>query len=90
MPPRNRHVQISNTKGFKSNERGNTSNDLGSASILDGSCLFHRGLAVSSNTLVEDAPVRDELCCKHDVRCFEMKTAGLVDDSSDLCHMRHV
>ncbi|KAL8366135.1 hypothetical protein RB595_004758 [Gaeumannomyces hyphopodioides] len=40
---------------------------------------IHYGLIASSNQLMKDAVMRDELASKHDVLCFEMEAAGLMN-----------
>ncbi|KZL72745.1 hypothetical protein CT0861_12089, partial [Colletotrichum tofieldiae] len=40
---------------------------------------IHYGLLASANRLMKDALIRDKLADEHDVLCFEMETAGLMN-----------
>jgi nucleoside phosphorylase len=40
---------------------------------------IHYGLIASSNILIRDAITRDRLSTEHDILCFEMEAAGLMD-----------
>ncbi|EJT68913.1 hypothetical protein, variant [Gaeumannomyces tritici R3-111a-1] len=40
---------------------------------------MHYGLIASSNQLMKDAVMRDELASKHGILCFEMEAAGLMN-----------
>jgi len=42
--------------------------------------VIHYGLIASANQLMKDALIRDQLACERDVLCFEMETAGLMND----------
>ncbi|GKT66051.1 LOW QUALITY PROTEIN: hypothetical protein ColTof4_03197 [Colletotrichum tofieldiae] len=50
-------------------ERGKDEDDL----------TIHYGLLASANRLMKDALIRDKLADEHDVLCFEMETAGLMN-----------
>ncbi|KAM0558099.1 hypothetical protein ACHAPJ_005266 [Fusarium lateritium] len=39
----------------------------------------HHGLIASGNQLMKDASLRDKLAAKHDILCFEMEAAGLMN-----------
>jgi nucleoside phosphorylase len=41
--------------------------------------IIHYGLIASANQLMKDARVRDKLAAEHDVLCFEMEAAGLMN-----------
>ncbi|KAL7935487.1 ankyrin repeat-containing domain protein [Trichoderma chlorosporum] len=45
----------------------------------DNDPAIHYGLIASSNTLIEDALIRDELIAKKGVLCFETEAAGLMN-----------
>ncbi|EXA34184.1 hypothetical protein FOVG_14620 [Fusarium oxysporum f. sp. pisi HDV247] len=40
---------------------------------------IHCGLIASGNQLMKDASLRDKLAAKHDILCFEMEAAGLMN-----------
>ena len=42
--------------------------------------VVHYGLIASADTLMKDAAARDLLIKKHDILCFEMEAAGLMND----------
>ncbi|KAF6228649.1 hypothetical protein HO173_011765 [Letharia columbiana] len=42
--------------------------------------VVHYGLIASADTLMKDAIARDRLIKKHDILCFEMEAAGLMND----------
>ncbi|KAJ5727000.1 ankyrin, partial [Penicillium malachiteum] len=41
--------------------------------------VIHYGLIASANNLMKDASIRDKLAAEHDVLCFEMEAAGLIN-----------
>ena len=45
-----------------------------------GQPVVHYGLIASANRLMKNAVVRDALANKHDVLCFEMEAAGLMNN----------
>ena len=51
-------------------QRGLTSNEP----------VVHYGLIASADTMMKDANTRDRLIKKHDILCFEMEAAGLMND----------
>lgn len=42
--------------------------------------MVHYGLITSADKLMTDANIRDHLIKEHDVLCFEMEAAGLMDN----------
>ncbi|KAF7507541.1 hypothetical protein GJ744_010332 [Endocarpon pusillum] len=42
--------------------------------------VIHYGLIASADKLMKDATIRDRLAAEHDVLCFEMEAAGLMDN----------
>ena len=42
--------------------------------------MVHYGLIASADTLMKDAVARDQLIKKHDILCFEMEAAGLMNE----------
>ena len=47
-----------------------------------GEPVVHYGLIASADTLMKDAKARDRLIEKHDILCFEMEAAGIMNDFS--------
>ncbi|EXL73668.1 hypothetical protein FOPG_11125 [Fusarium oxysporum f. sp. conglutinans race 2 54008] len=45
----------------------------------ENSPTIHCGLIASGNQLMKDASLRDKLAAKHDILCFEMEAAGLMN-----------
>ncbi|RDA94078.1 hypothetical protein CP533_5313 [Ophiocordyceps camponoti-saundersi (nom. inval.)] len=45
----------------------------------DDDPAIHYGLIASANTLMKDATIRDKLADQHDILCFEMEAAGLMN-----------
>ncbi|RDA85708.1 hypothetical protein CP532_0719 [Ophiocordyceps camponoti-leonardi (nom. inval.)] len=45
----------------------------------DDDPAIHYGLIASANTLMKDATIRDRLADQHDIICFEMEAAGLMN-----------
>ncbi|KAL8365095.1 hypothetical protein RB595_004086 [Gaeumannomyces hyphopodioides] len=50
------------------------------AADADDFAVIHYGLIASANTLMKDAKLRDELAAAHDILCFEMEAAGLMNN----------
>ncbi|KAL8364662.1 hypothetical protein RB595_003782 [Gaeumannomyces hyphopodioides] len=50
------------------------------AADADDFAVIHYGLIASANTLMKDAKLRDELATAHDILCFEMEAAGLMNN----------
>ena len=44
------------------------------------SMVVHYGLSASADTLMKDAIARDQLIKEHDILCFEMEAAGLMNN----------
>ncbi|PHH73516.1 hypothetical protein CDD80_3760 [Ophiocordyceps camponoti-rufipedis] len=44
-----------------------------------GRLAIHYGLIASANTLMKNATIRDKLAEQHDILCFEMEAAGLMN-----------
>ncbi|KAL8300777.1 hypothetical protein RB593_010231 [Gaeumannomyces tritici] len=49
------------------------------AADADDLAVIHYGLIASANTLMKDARQRDKLAAEHDILCFEMEAAGLMN-----------
>ncbi|KAL8284647.1 hypothetical protein RB600_009185 [Gaeumannomyces tritici] len=50
------------------------------AADADDLAVIHYGLIASADTLMKDARQRDKLAAEHDVLCFEMEAAGLMNN----------
>ena len=59
---------------FPSQRRSRPSRELPDEPVV------HYGLIASADTLMKDAIVRDRLTKEHDILCFEMEAAGLMND----------